>query len=120
MHHISHHHPSFGQDETTVSLVITGNTWNFRDDLERNGIQGARASDEGGAYYRYLKNVDVSDAVGKQQIVSPCGIFKQALRVVVDPKPHLDTPCAAFFDELHKLACLHFFWQMYARALDSR
>ena len=53
------------EDESTVSLVITGNTWNFRDDLGRSGIQGARAGDEGGAYYRYLKNVDVSDNVGK-------------------------------------------------------
>ena len=91
-----------------MSLVITGNTWNFRDDLEKNGIAGARASDAGGAYYRYLKNVDLSDAVGKQQILSLCDIFKQALRVVVDPKPELDTPCAEFFDELRKLACLHF------------
>ena len=91
-----------------MSLVITGNTWNFRDDLEKNGIAGARASDEGGAYYRYLKNVDVSDAVGKQQILSLCDIFnKQALRVVVDPKAQPDTPCAAFVDELHQLACLH-------------
>ena len=92
-----------------MSLVITGNTWNFRDDLEKNGIAGARASDEGGAYYRYLKNVDVSDAAGRQQILSLCDIFnKQALRVVVDPRAQPGTSVAAFFDELHLLACLHF------------
>jgi len=97
------------EDEASVSLVITGNTWNFRDDLEKNGIAGARASEEGGAYYRFLKNVDVSDAAGKQQILSLCDIFnKQALRVVVDPKPEADTPVAEFFDELRKMSCLHF------------
>ena len=93
----------------TVSLVITGNTWNFRDDLEKNGIAGARASDEGGAYYRFLKHADISDAAGKQQIMGLVDIFnKQALRVVVDPTPEADTPVSEFFDELRKLTCLHF------------
>ena len=56
---------------------VPGNTWNFRDDLERNGIAGARASEEGGAYYRFLKNVDVSDSAGQQRILSLCDIFKK-------------------------------------------
>ena len=30
------------EDESTVSLVITGNTWNYRGDLEKSGIAGAR------------------------------------------------------------------------------
>ena len=92
-----------------MSLVITGNTWNFRDDLEKNGIAGARASEEGGAYYRYLKNVDVSETAGKDQILSLCDIFhKQALRVVVDPKAEPDTAVSAFLDELRDISCLHF------------
>ena len=97
------------QDESTVSLVITGNTWNFRDDLEKHGVAGARANDGQGAYYRFLKNVDISDDAGKQQIMSLVDIFnKQAMRVVIDPSPEEETPVAEFFDELRKLSCLHF------------
>jgi hypothetical protein len=96
------------EDEAILSLVIVGNTWNYRDDLEKNGVPGNRPQD-GGAYYRYLKQVDITDAVGKQQILCLVDIFnKQALRVVVDPKPEADTPVAQFFDELRKLTCLHF------------
>ena len=78
-------------------------------DRSRNGIAGARASEGGGAYYRFLKHVDVSDITGKQQILSLCDIFnKQALRVVVDPKPEDGTPVAEFLDDLRKLPCFHF------------
>ena len=97
------------EDESTVSLVITGNTWNYRDDLEKSGIAGARASDEGAAYYRFLKNVDVADSAGQQQIMALVDIFnRQALRVVVDPSPEEGSAVADFFDELRKQPCLHF------------
>ena len=96
-------------DETSISLVITGNTWNYRDDLERHGIAGARASEDGGAYYRFLRHVDVSDSAGQQQILSLCDIFKkQAIRCVVDPKPDEGTAVAELLEDLRKLSCLHF------------
>ena len=40
------------EDANTVHLVITGNTWLYRDELERNGILGARGA-AGEAYFRY-------------------------------------------------------------------
>ena len=96
------------EDEATVSMVIVGNTWNYRDDLEKNGVPGCRPQD-GGAYYRYMKQVDITDSVGKQQILCLVDIFnKQALRVVVDPAPEPEGAVAHFFDELRKLPCLHF------------
>ena len=96
------------EDEATVSMVIVGNTWNYRDDLEKNGVPGCRPQD-GGAYYRYLKQVDITDSVGKQQILCLVDIFnKQALRVVVDPAPEPEGAVAHCFDELRKLPCLHF------------
>ena len=40
------------EDENTLHLVITGNTWLYRDDLEKHGVLGSRG--EGGeAYFRY-------------------------------------------------------------------
>ena len=60
---IFHAHPVVGrkvlcfffesESDTELSVVITGNTWNFRDDLERVGAAGSRA--EGGGYYCYIK-----------------------------------------------------------------
>ena len=77
--------------------------------LEKSGIAGARASDEGAAYYRFLKNVDVADSAGQQQIMALVDIFnRQALRVVVDPSPEEGSAVADFFDELRKQPCLHF------------
>ena len=81
--------------ENEVSLIITGNTWNYRarqpknmrtnektpnfmfriisghlgDDLEKAGVQGQRAS-EGGQYIRFMKGVDVSDPEQKQSILN--------------------------------------------------
>ena len=53
------------------------NTWNFRDDLERSGISGAR--NESSGYYRFLKDVDVTDPDGRQRILSLVDILhKQA------------------------------------------
>ena len=46
------------ESESELSLVITGNTWNFRDNLERVGVAGSRA--EGGGYYRYIKTADIT------------------------------------------------------------
>ena len=40
------------EDEDTIHLVITGNTWLYRDDLERHGILGSRGAG-GEAYFRY-------------------------------------------------------------------
>ena len=54
------------ESATEISLVITGNTWNFRDDLEKNGLQGTREK-EGGQYIRYVRNVDITTTEGEQQ-----------------------------------------------------
>ena len=88
-----------------------GNTWIYRDDLEKNGISGARGQQEsGGVYYRFVKNVDVSSLEGRQQILALVDIFnKQAIRVVVDPEPEEDSEVSKFFlEDLKEQACLHF------------
>ena len=95
------------ESESELSLVITGNTWNFRDDLERVGVAGSRA--EGGGYYRYIKTADITTEESKQQIIGLVDIFhKQAIRVVVDPTPEPGSPVELFIGELRTLPCLHF------------
>ena len=63
------------EDESILHLVITGNTWLYRDDLERHGIAGTRGG--GDAYFRYLKNIDVTNAEMTQQVLSLVDIFKK-------------------------------------------
>ena len=93
------------ESTSEISLVIVGNTWNYRDSLEKNGIAGMRS--EGGSYIRYVKNVDITTIEGKQQLLSLVDIFnKQALRVVCDPSPEGEV--AKFVDELKEINCLHF------------
>jgi len=90
-----------------LSLVLTGNTWNFRDDLEKAGVSGAR--NENGGYYRFLKNIDVTDVDSKQMVLGMFDILhKQAARVVVDPEPEEGTPVAEFLAELKLMPYLHF------------
>jgi len=90
-----------------LSLVLTGSTWNFRDDLEKAGASGAK--NENGGYYRFLKNIDVADADSKQMVLGIVDILqKQASRVVVDPEPQEGTPVAEFLAELKEMPCLHF------------
>ena len=95
------------ESDYELSLVITGNTWNFRDDLERVGVQGARA--DGGGYYRYIKTADLTNEESRQQILGLVDIFhKQAIRVVVDPTPEPGSPVEKFLDDMRAMHCLHF------------
>ena len=97
------------ESDSELNLVITGNTWNFRDDLEKNGVSGTRSQEEGGQYYRYIKGVDITNAGSKQQVMALTDIFnKQILRVVVDPDAEPDSEVAKFFDELRAIPCMHF------------
>ena len=86
--------------DTLLNLVITGNTWAFRDDLEKVGFGGARAVDTNN-YYRFLKDVDVTAEESRNTIMSLVDIFhKQLLRVCVDPPAEADSEVSAFLDEL--------------------
>ena len=59
--------------DTLVNLVITGNTWIFREDLEKNGFGGARADNDSNSYYRFLKDVDVTAEASRNTILRPAG-----------------------------------------------
>ena len=96
------------QDDKTFDLLITGNTWLFRDDLERHGVLGSR---NGERYVRFLQNVDCTNDEMKQQVLSLVDIFrKQNIRVVVAPTPaEAGSTVAAFLDdEMSALPQFHF------------
>ena len=44
----------FEPKEESVNVVISGNTWAFRDQLEAHGAPGARQDNESRTYYRYM------------------------------------------------------------------
>ena len=88
-------------------LTWEGNTWNFRDDLEANGVSGARSEDDGKKYFRFLCDVDVTSSEQKDKVFGLIDIFqKQVMRVVVDPAAEGDV--AKFLEELRGYSCVHF------------
>ena len=96
------------QDDKTFNLLITGNTWLFRDDLERHGVLGGR---NGERYVRFLQNIDVTNDEMKQQVLSLADIFrKQNIRVVIAPTAaEVGSMVAAFLDdEMAALPQFHF------------
>ena len=93
-------------DDKMIHVVITGNTWLFRDDLERHGVLGSR---DGARYCRFLKDIDCTDSDMKQQILSLVDIFRQQnVRVKVSPAAESSSAVAGFLDELSELPQFHF------------
>ena len=96
------------QDDKTFDLLITGNTWLFRETLEKHGVAGHREDER---YVRFIKNVDCTNDDMKQQVLSLADIFhKQNIRVVVEPTAaEPDSAVAAFLEEeLSALPQFHF------------
>ena len=86
------------EDDNILHLVITGNTWLYRDDLERHGIAGSRSGD---GYFRFLKNIDVTSTEMCQRVLSLVDIFhKQNVRVICDPKPGEGSAVGKFLHDL--------------------
>eukprot|EP00973_Karenia_brevis_P023924 3298936-Karenia_brevis.AAC.1 len=100
------------ENEQTLSVVITGNTWSFRARLDSHGIPGAYFGDEKDRkYVRILKSVDVADEVQKQRVLDMFGekVFRNlALRVILDSDPSPDTAVSSFVDELREIPSIHF------------
>ena len=90
--------------QSCFSLRITpGNTWIFREDLEKNGFGGARAENDSNSYYRLLKDVDVTAEASRNTILSLVDLFnKQLVRVCVDPPAEEESEVAAFLEELRQ------------------
>ena len=103
------------EDENSISVVITGNTWAFRSRLDTFGVSGGYQSgtdeSERRTYFRVMRSLDVSDDAQQDRVKQLVGeaVFKNlAVRVKLDKKPEADTPVDAFISELKKIPCLHF------------
>ena len=68
------------------------------------------ARNESGSYYRFLKDIDVTDAGAQQIFLGIIDILhKQVCRVVVDPVPEPGSAVANFLAELRtKVDSWHF------------
>ena len=102
------------ENEKTISVVITGNTWAFRNRLDAFGVSGGyqeSASDDRRTYYRVLKSVDLEEDAQQERVLSFVGeaVFKNlAMRVTIDGDPEPDTTTGNFVSKMREIPCLHF------------
>jgi hypothetical protein len=88
--------------------------------MDAHGVNGGYFKEDGaddgsseskGTYYRFLKDVDVSEEAGAARITDAVGdaVFKHlAMRVVIDGEPEADSDVSAFIETLRDISCLHF------------
>ena len=105
------------QPETSelMSILVMGNTWNFRSRLDSHGVAGAYFSEndaeEDRKYFRILKSVDVSDKTQQDRVLEMFGdrVFKHlAIRVVLDTKPDENSDVETCVERLRDIPSLHF------------
>ena len=90
--------------------MITAYTRPFRNRVDAFGIAGGYAeNDDGDAYYRVWKQIDVAGE-GSDRFLDMLGtVFKNAaLRVTMDATPAPDTHVAAFIEKLRAVPSLFF------------
>ena len=95
-----------------ISIVVAGNTWNFRSRLDDFGVPGSYVGEDADRkYFRVLKDMDVSDEEHRKRILSLIGdgVFRNlAMRVTLDAKPEPDSHVEEFVAILAELPSLHF------------
>ena len=104
------------ESEDVMSLLISGNTWNFRTKLDEHGVPGSffnEVSADGKEirnYYRVMRGIDVSEENQKARVTT---LFREvlgelALKVVLDNEIDEGSAVADFIEELKALPYLHF------------
>ena len=100
-------------DDSTLSLVIAGNTYAYRNRLDDSGIRGGYAGDgDSRKYFRVLKSHDVSDDAGLESLIKLFveGVFKRlAIKVLLAVEPKQNTQVAHAVAKLREVPSLHFF-----------
>ena len=94
-----------------MSVLWSGNTYNFRRVLDEAGVRGAYRDDENDGtrkYYRCLKDVDITVEPNKVEDVIKDAFKNLAMKVVVGPEPEQDSDVDSWIDGLRELHCLHF------------
>jgi hypothetical protein len=112
-------------NENSLSLIITGQTWPFRGRLDAFGVAGGYYGDdadkENGArkYFRVWKDIDVSADDQRQRFLAMLSdVFKNiAMRVSLDRPPPPDSHAAAFVEHLREQPTL--FFTAYSESKDA-
>ena len=108
--------PPRPESETCLSVLWSGNTWNFRSALDEAGVKGAYVDEEGGEgenagkrkYFRILKSIDATEETKKIQNVLKEVFQNLAMKVIVESEPVEDSDVAELIEELRKVPSLHF------------
>ena len=64
--------------ESTLSFIFTGSTYPYKDRLSEAGVGGGRLEQEDGqqgAYYRVIKDIDVSDEANQEKLIAILDVF---------------------------------------------
>jgi hypothetical protein len=108
--------PPRPESETCLSVLWSGNTWNYRSALDEAGVKGAYVDDEEGEgensgkrkYFRILKSIDATEETKKIQNVLKEVFQNLAMKVIVESEPVADSDVAELIEELRKVPNLHF------------
>ena len=104
------------ESDTHLSIIWSGNTWNYRAAPDEAGVKGARLVVDGkegqgtnnGQYYRILKSIDVTKDEGNVHNIIKHVFHNLAMKVVIASTPIEDSHVAEFIEDLHTLSNLHF------------
>ena len=103
------------ESEDSISVVITGDTWPYRQRLDNIGVSGGYFSEEDDKanrkYYRIWKNIDVSDDEQTEKFMNMLDqdVFnKLCMRVTLDIQPMPDTAVQKFIEKLKEQPFLFF------------
>ena len=99
------------ESETHISVLWSGNTYNFRKALDDAGVPGAyRDDDDDGTrkYFRCLKSIDITSDPDKVQDVIKDTSKNLAMKVVVESGSVENSDAKEWIDGLRAIECLHF------------
>ena len=94
-----------------VSVLWSGNTYNFRMMLDDVGVRGAYRDEENGGtrtYYRCLRNIDITLEPNKVKAMIEETFSNLAMKVIIESDPIENSDTANWIYDLRKLDCLHF------------
>ena len=100
------------QTETEMSVVISGNTYPYRQQLTNAGAEGGYADqDDKSSYLRRITNIDVTRVDDKEKLFKVLGkdvLNDLAVRVLIDGEIADGSEVDSFIKELKSMSNLHF------------